>query len=190
SHVSLMAGASGPEKLDIVVQSIRSFPDFPIKGICFHDICPILKDPKALTAVIDLFEEHVRQKYPHVDLIAGLDARGFLFGPLLAQRLGIGFALIRKKGKLPGPTASVSYSLEYGSAEAEIQVDAVEPGQKVLLIDDLLATGGESRTLAAACDLMTKQQAEVLGCLVVIELKDLKGAERLKPNHVFSLVQR
>ncbi|KAL7830933.1 hypothetical protein SRHO_G00304350 [Serrasalmus rhombeus] len=180
-----MAGSSS-EKLDLVVQKIRPFPDFPTEGVVFRDICPLLKDPKALAAVTDLFEEHVRQKHPEVRLIVGLDARGFLFGPLLAQRLGIGFALVRKKGKLPGPTVSVAYSLEYGAAEAEIQEDAVEPGQKVLLIDDLLATGG---TLYAACELMKKQQAEVLGCLVVIELKDLKGAERLKSCPVFSLVQ-
>ncbi|XP_072527110.1 adenine phosphoribosyltransferase [Salminus brasiliensis] len=181
-----MAGSSRSEKLDIVAQNVRAFPDFPSKGILFRDICPILKEPKALTAVIDLFEEHVRLTHPQVELIVGLDARGFLFGPLLSQRLGIGFALVRKKGKLPGPTVSVAYNLEYGKAEAEIQDDAVKPGQKVLLIDDLLATGG---TLYAACELMKKQQADVLGCLVVIELKDLKGAERLKPNSVFSLVQ-
>ncbi|KAL7830934.1 hypothetical protein SRHO_G00304360 [Serrasalmus rhombeus] len=178
--------SSRSEKLDLIVQNIRTFPDFPIKGIPFKDICPILKDPRALAAVIDLFEEHVRQKHPQAELIVGLDARGFLFGPLLAQRLGIGFALVRKKGKLPGPTVSVAYSLEYGAAEAEIQEDAVEPGQKVLLIDDLLATGG---TLGAACELMKKKQADVLGCLVVIEVNYLKGAERLKSCPVFSLVQ-
>ncbi|XP_066510198.1 adenine phosphoribosyltransferase-like [Hoplias malabaricus] len=181
-----MAGSSSSEKLDLVVQNIRQFHDFPSKGILFRDVCPILKEPKALTAVIDLFEEHVRQNYPQVELVVGLDARGFLFGPLLAQRLGVGFVLVRKKGKLPGPTVSVAYSLEYGKAEAEIQEDAVGPGQKIVLIDDLLATGG---TLWAACELMKKQQAEVLGCLVVVEIKELNGAERLKPYSVFSLVQ-
>ncbi|RXM99823.1 Adenine phosphoribosyltransferase [Acipenser ruthenus] len=150
------------------------------------DICPVLKDPEALTAVIDLFEQHVRQTYPQVELIVGLDARGFLFGPLLAQRLGVGFVLIRKKGKLPGPTQSVGYTLEYGMAEAEIQEDAIDAGQKVIIIDDLLATGG---TLYAACELLKKQSAEVLGCMVLIELKDLNGAERVKPSPLFSLVQ-
>lgn len=173
-------------RLELVRSHIRAFPDFPKKGIMFRDICPILKDPAALTAVIDLFEEQVRRNYQNVDLIIGLDARGFLFGPLLAQRLGVGFVLVRKKGKLPGATVSVAYDLEYGKAEAEIQEDAVAPGQKVLLIDDLLATGG---TLFAACELMKRQQAEVLGCLVVIELKELNGAEKLKPNSLFSLVQ-
>lgn len=178
--------ADSESKLQLVSAHIRPFPDFPKKGILFRDICPILKDPAALTAVIDLFEEHVKKNHQHVDLIVGLDARGFLFGPLLAQRLGIGFILIRKKGKLPGPVVSVSYDLEYGKAEAEIQQDAVAAGQKVLLIDDLLATGG---TLFAACELMKKLQAEVLGCLVVVELSDLHGVEKLKPHSVFSLVQ-
>ncbi|GAA6090252.1 adenine phosphoribosyltransferase [Tachysurus ichikawai] len=114
-----------------------------------------------------------------------LEARGFLFGPLLAQRLGIGFVLVRKKGKLPGPTVCASYTLEYATAEAEIQTDAVQPGQNVLIIDDLLATGG---SLNAACELMKKQKSHVLGCLVVIELKDLGGAQRL-PSPVFSLLQ-
>ncbi|XP_013982086.1 adenine phosphoribosyltransferase [Salmo salar] len=173
-------------KLDLVTKSIKHFPDFPSKGILFRDICPILKDPGALTAVIDLFEEHVRQTHPQVELIVGLDARGFLFGPLLAQRLGVGFVLVRKKGKLPGPTVSVAYKLEYGEAAVEVQEDAVAPGEKVLLIDDLLATGG---TMYAACELMKKQNAEVMGCMVVIELKELNGVEKLKPNTLFSLVQ-
>ncbi|XP_068183407.1 adenine phosphoribosyltransferase [Antennarius striatus] len=178
--------ADGDSKLLLVQKHIREFVDFPKEGIIFRDICPILKDPASLTAVTDLFEEHVKRNHQQVDLIVGLDARGFLFGPLLAQRLGIGFVLVRKKGKLPGATVSVSYDLEYGKAEAEIQEDAIAPGQKVLLIDDLLATGG---TLYAACELMRKQQAEVLGCMVVIELKELNGLDRLKPISVFSLVQ-
>ncbi|KAK5604768.1 hypothetical protein CRENBAI_010883 [Crenichthys baileyi] len=179
--------AEGSEgKLQLVHRHIRAFPDFPKKGILFRDICPILKSPAALTAVIDLFEERVRSHHLQVDLIVGLDARGFLFGPLLAQRLGVGFVLVRKKGKLPGPTTCVKYDLEYGTAEAETQEDAVAPGQKVLIIDDLLATGG---TLYAACELMKKQQAQIQGCMVIIELKDLNGADRLKPHSVFSLLQ-
>ncbi|XP_022624760.1 adenine phosphoribosyltransferase [Seriola dumerili] len=178
--------ADSESKLQLVHRHIRQFPDFPKKGILFRDICPILRDPAALTAVIDLFEEHARKNYKQVDLVIGLDARGFLFGPLLAQRLGVGFVLVRKKGKLPGATVSVAYDLEYGTAEAEIQEDAVAPGQKVLLIDDLLATGG---TLFAACELMRKQQAEVLGCMVIIELKELNGSSKLKPHSVFSLLQ-
>ncbi|XP_037637440.1 adenine phosphoribosyltransferase [Sebastes umbrosus] len=178
--------ADSESKLQLVHRHIRAFPDFPKKGIMFRDICPILKDPAALTAVIDLFEEHVRKNHQQVDLIVGLDARGFLFGPLLAQRLGVGFVLVRKKGKLPGTTVSVTYELEYGKAEAEIQEDAVAPGQRVLLIDDLLATGG---TLYAAFELMRKQQAVILGCMVVIELKELNGIDKLNSHSVFSLVQ-
>ncbi|KAM6956103.1 adenine phosphoribosyltransferase [Aplochiton taeniatus] len=181
-----MAENCSKSKLELVTKHIRPFPDFPSKGILFRDICPILKDPAALNAVTDLFEEYVRQTQPQVELIVGLDARGFLFGPLLAQRLGVGFALVRKKGKLPGPTVSVAYTLEYGKAEVEIQEDAVAAGQKVMLIDDLLATGG---TLFAACELMKKLQAEILGCMVVIELKDLNGADKLKPHALHSLVQ-
>ncbi|AWP14499.1 Adenine phosphoribosyl transferase isoform 3 [Scophthalmus maximus] len=178
--------ANSENKLQLVHSHIRAFPDFPKEGILFRDICPILKDPAALTAVTDLFEEHVRQNHKQVELIVGLDARGFLFGPLLAQRLGVGFVLIRKKGKLPGATASVAYDLEYGKAEAEVQEDSVAPRQKVLLIDDLLATGG---TMYAAIQLMKKQQADILGCMVVIELKELNGVDKLKPHSVFSLVQ-
>lgn len=173
-------------RLQQIHRHIRAFPDFPEKGIVFRDICPILRDPATLKIVIDLFEEHVRKNYLQVDLIVGLDARGFLFGPLLAQRLDVGFVLVRKKGKLPGTTVCVAYDLEYGKAEAEIQEDAVAPGQKILLIDDLLATGG---TLYAACELMKKQQAEILGCMVIIELKELNGMDKLKPHSVFSLVQ-
>ncbi|CAL1577735.1 unnamed protein product [Knipowitschia caucasica] len=173
-------------RLNLIQSRIRDFPDFPQKGIIFRDICPILKDPAALSAVTSLFEEHVRAQFQQVDLVVGLDARGFLFGPLLAQRLGVGFVLVRKKGKLPGATVSVAYNLEYGKAEAEIQEDAVAPGQKVILIDDLLATGG---TLYAACSLMNQQRAEVLGCLVVVELKELNGADKIKPHPVYSLLK-
>ncbi|XP_067396338.1 adenine phosphoribosyltransferase [Emydura macquarii macquarii] len=170
----------------LVEGRVRAFPDFPCLGVLFRDITPLLKDPIAFRAAIDILEAHLKASYPQIDLIAGLDARGFLFGPVLAQRLGIGFVLIRKKGKLPGLTESVSYALEYGQAELEIQSDAVEPGQKVILIDDLLATGG---TMCAACELMKKLKADVLECLVVLELKSLKGAEKLKPFPVYSLLQ-
>uniref|UniRef100_A0A3B3ZSN1 Adenine phosphoribosyltransferase n=1 Tax=Periophthalmus magnuspinnatus TaxID=409849 RepID=A0A3B3ZSN1_9GOBI len=181
-----MAAEEEDCRLKMIKSRIRDFPDFPKKGILFRDICPILKDPGALSAVTSLFEEHVRGQFQHVDFVVGLDARGFLFGPLLAQRLGVGFVLVRKKGKLPGATVSVAYDLEYGKAEAEIQEDAVSPGHKVILIDDLLATGG---TLYAACALMHQRQVEVLSCLVVVELKDLNGADRLKPHPVYSLLQ-
>ncbi|CAN2390377.1 adenine phosphoribosyltransferase, partial [Pristimantis euphronides] len=133
---------SAEEQRAVLRGAVREFPDYPLPGVCFRDITPILKDPAAFSAAIDLFESYLRENFPKIDSIAGLDSRGFLFGPSLAQRLGVGFIMIRKKGKLPGPTESVSYSLEYGKAEIEIQTDAVHPGQKVVLIDDLLATGG------------------------------------------------
>ncbi|KAF1441310.1 APT phosphoribosyltransferase, partial [Pygoscelis papua] len=176
------------ERLGRLRDRVRSFPDFPVPGVLFRDISPLLKDPAAFRTLIDLLEDHLRASFPQIDFIAGgcLDSRGFLIGPSLAQRLGIGFVLIRKKGKLPGPTESVSYALEYGKAELEIQSDAVEPGQKVVIVDDLLATGG---TMWAACELMKRLRAEVLECLVIIELKLLKGSEKLKSIPFYSLLQ-
>ncbi|XP_062442420.1 adenine phosphoribosyltransferase [Rhea pennata] len=174
------------ERLRRVRERVRPFPDFPVPGVLFRDISPLLKDPAAFSALIDLLEAHLRGSFPNIDLIAGLDSRGFLIGPPLAQRLGIGFVLIRKKGKLPGPTESVSYALEYGQAELEIQRDAAEPGQKVVIVDDLLATGG---TMRAACELLARLKAEILECLVVVELKALKGSEKLQPVPLYSLLQ-
>ncbi|KAM6123943.1 adenine phosphoribosyltransferase [Phoenicopterus ruber ruber] len=174
------------ERLRRVRDRVRPFPDFPVPGVLFRDISPLLKDPAAFRTLIDLLEDHLRASFPKIDFIAGLDSRGFLIGPPLAQRLGIGFVLIRKKGKLPGPTESISYALEYGKAELEIQSDAVEPGQKVVIVDDLLATGG---TMCAACELMARLKAEVLECLVIIELKLLKGSEKLKSVPFYSLLQ-
>ncbi|XP_032051440.1 adenine phosphoribosyltransferase [Aythya fuligula] len=174
------------ERLSAVRARVRSFPDFPVPGVLFRDISPLLKDPVAFRALIDLLEDHLRTSVPPIDFIAGLDSRGFLIGPPLAQRLGVGFVPIRKKGKLPGPTESVSYSLEYGKAELEIQSDAVEPGQKVVIVDDLLATGG---TMRAACELVKRLKAEILECLVIIELKFLKGVEKLESVPFFSLLQ-
>ncbi|RMC09347.1 hypothetical protein DUI87_14355 [Hirundo rustica rustica] len=174
------------ERLRRVRDRVRSFPDFPEPGVLFRDISPLLKDPVAFGALIDLLEDHVRASFPQIDFIAGLDSRGFLIGPPLAQRLGIGFVPVRKKGKLPGPTESVTYNLEYGKAELEIQSDAVEPGQKVVIVDDLLATGG---TMRAACELLRRLEAEILECLVVIELKALKGSEKLSSIPFHALLQ-
>ncbi|XP_067905981.1 adenine phosphoribosyltransferase isoform X1 [Heterodontus francisci] len=174
------------EKLQLVRSGIKIFPNFPKQGIIFQDIFPLLKDPKAFNAVVDLFEDHLRKKFSQIDLIAGLDARGFLFGPVLAQRFGIGFVPVRKKGKLPGPTLCVSYNLEYGQNEVEIQSDAVQAKQKVVIIDDLLATGG---TLSAACDLLNQVGADILECLVVIEIKALNGIKKLNSVPFHSLLQ-
>ncbi|NXI86303.1 APT phosphoribosyltransferase, partial [Rhipidura dahli] len=168
-------------RLRTVRDRVRPFPDFPEPGVLFRDISPLLKDPVAFRTLIDLLEDHLRASFPKIDFIAGLDSRGFLIGPPLAQRLGIGFVPVRKKGKLPGPT-----DLEYGKAELEIQSDAVEPGQKVVIVDDLLATGG---TMCAACELLKRLRAEILECLVVIELKPLKGSQKLNSIPFYSLLQ-
>ncbi|CAK6436885.1 unnamed protein product [Pipistrellus nathusii] len=174
-------------RLQLVAQRIRSFPDFPTPGVLFRDISPLLKDPNSFRAAISLLASHLKKTHGgKIDYIAGLDSRGFLFGPSLAQELGLGCVLIRKRGKLPGPTVSVSYTLEYGKADLEIQRDALEPGQKVVVVDDLLATGG---TMHAACELLGQLRAEVLECLSVVELMSLKGREKLGGVPFFSLLQ-
>ncbi|EFB22438.1 hypothetical protein PANDA_020198, partial [Ailuropoda melanoleuca] len=177
-------------ELQLVARRIRSFPDFPVPGVMFRDISPLLKDPDSFRASISLLANHLRKTHGgKIDYIlspTGLDSRGFLFGPSLAQELGLGCVLIRKRGKLPGPTVSASYTLEYGKAELEIQRDALEPGQKVVVVDDLLATGG---TMRAACELLGQLQAEVLECVSLVELTSLKGREKLAPVPFFSLLQ-
>ncbi|NXV66268.1 APT phosphoribosyltransferase, partial [Molothrus ater] len=179
------------ERLRRVRDRVRPFPDFPEPGVLFRDISPLLKDPVAFRTLIDLLEDHVRASFPKIDFIVGLDSRGFLIGTPLAQRLGIGFVPVRKKGKLPGATESISYSLEYGkarpgSSRGSHWGDAVEPGQKVVIVDDLLATGG---TMRAACELLKRLKAEILECLVIIELKALKGSEKLNSIPFYSLLQ-
>ncbi|KAG8508169.1 N-acetylgalactosamine-6-sulfatase [Galemys pyrenaicus] len=253
-------------QLQLVARRIRSFPDFPIPGVLFRDISPLLKDPDSFRACIRLLADHLKTTHggkidyiagkcpaprrlpgalpglrmlpagpsrsprwaaagllavatwlfpwalpgasgpgpgaavpsagtdlgctaqlPPTPLsVAGLDSRGFLFGPSLAQELGLGCLLIRKRGKLPGPTVSASYALEYGKAELEIQRDALEPGQKVVVVDDLLATGG---TMRAACELLGQLRAEVLECVSLVELTSLKGREKLGTVPFFSLLQ-
>ncbi|KAM6176273.1 adenine phosphoribosyltransferase [Erethizon dorsatum] len=174
-------------ELQLVSRRIRSFPDFPIPGVIFRDISPLLKDPESFRTCIRLLAGHLKTTHGgKIDYIAGLDSRGFLFGPSLAQELGLGCVLIRKRGKLPGPTVSASYALEYGKAELEIQKDALEPGQKVVVVDDLLATGG---TMCAACELLGQLGAEVLECVTLVELISLKGREKLGPVPFFSLLQ-
>ncbi|XP_045675198.1 adenine phosphoribosyltransferase [Phyllostomus hastatus] len=174
-------------QLQLVARRIRSFPDFPIPGVLFRDISPLLKDPDSFRASISLLTKHLKKTHGgKIDYIVGLDSRGFLFGPSLAQELGLGCVLIRKRGKLPGPTVSASYTLEYGKADLEIQKDALEPGQKVVVVDDLLATGG---TMCAACELLGQLQAEVLECVSLVELTSLKGREKLGAVPFFSLLQ-
>jgi adenine phosphoribosyltransferase len=163
---------------------IRDVPDFPKPGILFKDITPLLSDPPAFAEAIRLMAEHyVNQK---VDAIAAAEARGFLFAAPLALTLKKPLVPLRKPGKLPWRTHALQYDLEYGSAELHVHVDGVTPGARVLLVDDLLATGG---TLAAGCRLIEKSGGQVVSCVVLVELEFLKGRDILKPYEVFSLIK-
>lgn len=164
--------------------AVRDIPDFPKPGIIFKDITPILSDGKLLRMAMDAFAEHCSDYA--VSKIAGIDARGFLFGATVADRLGLGFIPIRKKGKLPYTTACLSYELEYGSSELEVHTDAFEPGERVALIDDLLATGG---TAVAAVKLIQQCGATVAVAQFLIELGFLKGREKLAPVPVASIIR-
>lgn len=154
--------------------TIRDVPDFPKPGILFKDITPVLADPKMIALAIDGMIEFLNGQ--KVDKVIGIDARGFIFGALIAQKLGAGFVPVRKKGKLPYQTRGVDYALEYGTNSVEIHVDAVNPGEKVLLADDLLATGG---TAGAAIELLKDTGADFLGSVFFIELGFLEGRAKL-----------
>jgi adenine phosphoribosyltransferase len=162
---------------------IRDIPDFPKPGILFKDITPLLAHPGAFRAVIDGLAGAFADR--SIDTVAAAEARGFIFGAPLALRLGVGFVPIRKPGKLPYATVALEYQLEYGSDRLEVHTDALGPGRRVLLLDDVLATGG---TMRACCDLVQKTGAEVVACAFVIELSFLHGRDRLKPFEVFSLI--
>lgn len=163
--------------------AIRNVPDFPKPGIQFKDITPVLADGRLFSGVMDLMLEGV--KPGTVDKIVGIDARGFIFGAAAAVKLGVGFVPVRKKGKLPWATHEQSYDLEYGSNTMAIHIDAVHPGERVLLLDDLLATGG---TAAATVKLLEKLGAKIVGLNFLIELKFLDGRARLADFPVRSLV--
>jgi adenine phosphoribosyltransferase len=172
------------DKLKYLEHSIRNIPDFPKPGILFRDITTLLKDGKAFKICIDfLYKKYKGQK---IDKILAVESRGFILGAALAYKLGKGIVLVRKKGKLPYKTISASYSLEYGTDTLEIHEDAIAPKEKILIIDDLLATGG---TVSAVLDLAEKLKAKVLGLAFVIELVDLKGREKLKCYPIYSLVK-
>ena len=161
---------------DRLAGAIRAVPDFPKEGILFRDITPVLEDPLLCRAAIEGFREALLGT--PVDAIAGIESRGFLFGMPLALALGVPFVTVRKKGKLPWRTVSHKYQLEYGSAEVEMHVDSVKPGMRVLVHDDLLATGG---TAAAAAELVTMQGGRVAGFSFLIELSFLHGIRKLEP---------
>ena len=170
------------EGMDLA-RHIRDIPDWPKKGILFRDITPLLADPQAFPATIDALCAPFQQA--GVEYVAAVEARGFIFGAAAAARLGAGFIPIRKKGKLPWKTETASYELEYGVDSIEMHRDDIPRGAKVLMVDDLLATGG---TMQAACELIEKVGAEVVAIAFVIELAELTGRERLKPHKIHALI--
>jgi len=168
--------------MDYLKKKIRTIPDFPKPGILFRDVTTLLADPEAFNSVIDLFAEHYKED--QIDLVVGIESRGFIIGAPLALRLGKGFIPVRKAGKLPGPTHGVEYELEYGTDLVEVHQDAIESDSRVLMVDDLLATGG---TMEGSSRLIEKAGGIITGFAFVIELIDLKGRNRLE-QPVYSLV--
>lgn len=169
-----------------IAASIREIPNYPIPGVLFRDITTLLKDPGAFQSTIDVFVDYYQDKA--IDKVIGIESRGFIFGATLAQALGKGFIPIRKKGKLPHVTISQEYALEYGTDSIEIHEDAILPGEKVLIIDDLIAKGG---TAQAAMHLIQKLEADLIGCGFVIDLPHLGGSTLLAKHgcDVFSVCQ-
>ena len=163
---------------------IRDIPDFPTEGILFRDITPLLGAPEAFKYAVDRFLDHF--SWDNIDMVLGVESRGFLFAAPLAYRFEAPLVPVRKEGKLPFQTNKVSYTLEYGESSLEMHTDAVAAGHRVLVVDDLLATGG---TLAASVRLVEQAGGEVAGIAVVVELSDLEGRERLRGYDVFSLVK-
>jgi len=172
------------ETVERLRAAVRDVPDFPKKGITFKDITPVLSDPGLFRASIDLFLERCRGR--EIDKIVGIDARGFVFGSAVAYELGVGFVPIRKRGKLPYRTEIAKYSLEYGEAEVEMHIDAVTEGERVVLVDDLLATGGTS---AAAAALLRNAGANLIEAQFLIELEFLEGRKRLEPTPVTAFLK-
>lgn len=170
--------------VEALASRIRSVPDFPIPGILFRDITTLLQDAEGFKQAVDAMVEPFRSD--HVDLVVGVESRGFIFATPVAYALGAGFVPVRKLGRLPAQSIRAEYELEYGTNTLEIHADAAQPGQRVLLVDDLLATGG---TAAAAVDLVKRLGAEVVGMAFLIELEDLKGRERLGGERVHSIIR-
>ncbi len=173
-------GGGGHERLERLV---REVPDFPISGVAFKDITPLLADADALAEAVAGLARYARPL--NVDCVIAAEARGFLLGPALALELGVGFALARKPGKLPGETVSAEYALEYGAGELQLHADALRRGSRVLVHDDLLATGGTARTL---CELVERLGGEVAGCGFLIELAFLGGREQLAGRDAHALI--
>ena len=169
--------------MDKLTDSIRSIPDFPKKGIVFRDITTLLKNAEALKKAVDLFSEKYRNS--KIDKIVCIESRGFIIGSALAVNLGAGFVPVRKKGKLPAEVITEQYALEYGTDTVEMHIDAIRPGERVLLHDDLLATGG---TMGAAIKLVEKLQAKIVGVSFLVELAFLQGRKCLRDQEVYSLI--
>jgi adenine phosphoribosyltransferase len=163
---------------------IREIPDFPKPGILFYDITTLLKDADAFREAVDLMIEPYRDE--HVDVVVGMESRGFIFSAPMAYQLRAGLAPVRKLGKLPAEVISVEYALEYGSNTLEIHRDAIQPGQRVLVVDDLLATGG---TVHGTIELVERLQGEIVGLAFLVELDYLKGRERLEGRRVTSVIR-
>jgi adenine phosphoribosyltransferase len=163
---------------------IREIPDFPKPGIRFKDITTLLQDPEAFRATLDLLQASVKDQ--QIDVVVGIESRGFIFGAPLADRLGVGFVPVRKLGKLPAPTVHAEYSLEYGTNTIEMHTDSIQPGQKVMIVDDLLATGG---TVGATAQLVEKLGGVVATLAFLIELKFLNGREKLPNYKIVTLVE-
>ena len=163
---------------------IRTVPNWPIEGVMFRDITTLLQDPDAFQAACDQFYQ--RYKDMQIDKIVGIDARGFIFGAVLAYKLNVGFVPVRKKGKLPAKTISEAYDLEYGQDVLEMHADAIEKGDRILIVDDLIATGG---TIAATVKLVEKQGGEVVECVFLVELPDLHGRKKIEGYPIFTLTE-
>ncbi len=163
---------------------VRDIPDFPKKGIVFKDITPLLQNPSSLKEIVNKITDHYANQ--KIDIIVGAEARGFLIGPAVAINLNAGFVPVRKPGKLPYETASETYELEYGTDTLEIHRDAIKAGDNVLMLDDLLATGG---TMAASCKLVEALNGKIVGCAFIIELGFLNGKDLLNKYDIFSLIK-
>lgn len=172
----MTADESDDPRVTLVRQHVRSIPDFPKPGILFRDITPVLGHREAMSAALELHLERAGKLGDCFDRVCGIESRGFLFGMALAERLGAGFVPVRKPGKLPAETIEESYALEYGTDRLQIHVDAITSGQNVLVVDDLLATGG---TAATTCKLVRRLGGNVVGCVFLVELVELRGRDRI-----------
>jgi adenine phosphoribosyltransferase len=165
-------------------ETVRSIPGWPMEGVIFRDLTTLMKDPAALRTSCDILVDRYQEQ--KIDKVVGIDARGFVFGAVLAYRLGVGFIPVRKKGKLPAESIEVSYSLEYGSGTLEIHKDSFTPGERVVIVDDLIATGG---TIGAAVKLVENLGAEIIECAFLIELPDLKGRQQLNGHKIYAMME-